>query len=416
MPKDLFNIGEIPPLGFVPKKMYAQTIRRDRFGEPKDAFQIEEVNVPELGPHDVLVLVMAAGVNYNNVWAAKGKPVDVISMRQKMGETEDFHIGGSDGAGIVWKIGEKVKDVKVGDEVVLHVGVWDMDCPYVKSGKDPMLSPTVKAWGFETNWGSFGQFCKVQARQCLPKPEHLTWEESSTYILAGGTAYRMLRSWPPHTVQEGDVVLVWGGAGGIGCMAIQIAKLLGGRSVAVVSDDKKAEYCKRLGAVGVINRREFSHWGPMPDWRDKEAYGHWLKGVHAFGEKIWEVLGEKTSPRIVFEHPGEETIPTSLFVCDTGGMVVTCAGTSGFGATFDLRYHWMRQKRFQGSHGVNDKEASEFNSLVRDKKIDPCLGKTLKFSEIGIAHQHMSENRHPGGKMAVLVNSPRLGLKTLNGL
>ena len=66
-------------------------------------------------------------------------------------------------------------------------------------------------------------------------------------------------------------------------------------------------------------------------------------------KELWDVLGEKRSPRIVFEHPGETTIPSSVFVCDTGGMVVICAGTTGFNATVDLRYLWMRQKRLQGS-------------------------------------------------------------------
>ena len=60
------------------------------------------------------------------------------------------------------------------------------------------------------------------------------------------------------------------------------------------------------------------------------------------------MLGEKRAPNIVFEHPGETTIPTSIFVCETGGMVVVCAGTTGYNATVDLRYLWMRQKRLQG--------------------------------------------------------------------
>src|SRR5829696_7709711 len=96
MAKEIYELGEVPELGDVPEKMYAQLIRAERFGEPKDAFQVEQVPVPELGPRDVLVYVMAAGVNYNNVWAALGIPVNVIKARQKAGEVEDFHIGGSD--------------------------------------------------------------------------------------------------------------------------------------------------------------------------------------------------------------------------------------------------------------------------------------------------------------------------------
>jgi crotonyl-CoA carboxylase/reductase len=84
--KDIYDIGELPPLGEVPARMLAQVIRPDRFGEPEKAFQIEEIPVPEPGPDEALVLVMAAGINYNNVWAALGKPVNVIAARQRGGE------------------------------------------------------------------------------------------------------------------------------------------------------------------------------------------------------------------------------------------------------------------------------------------------------------------------------------------
>ena len=76
--KAVFALGEVPDLGVVPPQMLAQVIRASRFGEPRDAFLEEPLAVPELGPRDVLVYVMAAGVNYNNVWAAMGIPVDVI--------------------------------------------------------------------------------------------------------------------------------------------------------------------------------------------------------------------------------------------------------------------------------------------------------------------------------------------------
>ena len=100
------------------------------------------------------------------------------------------------------------------------------------------------------------------------------------------------------------------------------------------------DYCELLGAKGCLNRNDFDHWGMLPHWQDAEGYAAWLKGARAFGSAIWEVLGEKRAPNIVFEHPGETTIPTSAFVCDTGGMVVVCAGTTGFNATVDLRYLW----------------------------------------------------------------------------
>ena len=178
--KDLYDIGETPPLGHVPPKMHASVIRRERFGPPKDAFQIEVVSTcPEIGPREALVYVMAAGINYNNVWAALGMPVDVIKVHAQKGDDTGFHIGGSDASGIVYAVGDEVTNVKVGDEVVVHCGAWDPEADDVKAADDPMFAPSFKIWGYETNWGSFAQFTKVWAHQCMPKAKHLTWEAAA---------------------------------------------------------------------------------------------------------------------------------------------------------------------------------------------------------------------------------------------
>jgi crotonyl-CoA carboxylase/reductase len=407
---DVYEIGEIPPLGTIPARMHAQVIRPERFGEPRAAFEIEQIEVPDLGPGDALILVMAAGINYNNVWAARGVPVDVCRYHATFYEPTEFHVGGSDASGIVYAVGAEVTTVRVGDRVVIHCGQWD---PQAAALEDPMFHPSFRIWGYESNWGSFAQFARVQAHQCLPKAPQLTWEQAAAPTLVGATAYRMLLGWPPHVVREGDPVLVWGGAGGLGSMAIQIVREFGGKPVAVVSSEDKAEFCRKLGAVGVINRRDFEHWGLPPHWQESEAYDAWLEKAKVFGKAFWEALGERRSPRIVFEHPGEETVPTSIFTCDTGGMVVICAGTTGYNAVADLRYLWMRQKRLQGSHFANDEQSAAFNDLVVDGRVDPCLSRTFSFEDIPTAHQLMYENAHPQGNMAALVSARRPGLTDL---
>ncbi len=401
---ELSDLGDRPPLGEIPEKMHAFVVRQDRFGEPRDAWKREIIPTPSIGAHDVLIYVMATGINYNNVWAALGQPLDVIAARQKGGEPEDFHAGGSDCSGIVWAVGDEVTGVEPGDEVVVHSGWWEPDDPWVLAGRDPMLAESTRIWGYQTNYGSYCQFARAQAHQCQPKPAQLTWGQAGCYMLCASTAYRMLMGWPPHVVEPEDVVLVWGAGGGLGSMALQITSAAGGRPIAVVSDDTKRQFCLDHGAVGVINRTEFSHWGLLPDPEGAE-YGDWAKGARAFGKAIWEILGARINPRIVFEHPGEATLPTSVFAAGTGGMIVICAGTSGYNATLDLRYHWMRQKRLQGSHLSNDQQAAAVNQLVVEGKVDPCLSHTFSFDEIGEAHQLMHENRHPYGNMAALVNA-----------
>ena len=267
--------------------------------------------------------------------------------------------------------------------MVVHAGQWDLDDPWVRAGKDPGLAGSFRVWGYDTCWGSFAQFCKVQAHQCLPKADFLTWEEAAAPTLTGGTAYRMLFGWPPHTVEPGDVVLVWGASGGLGSLAVQLVANAGGRAVAVVSSDEKGEYATELGAVGYINRKDFSHWGVPPKWDEPDVAATGSAARRRSARRSGTCSGEKTSPRIVFDHPGEDTIPTSIFVADRGGMVVICAGTSGFDTMVDVRYLWSMQKRYQGSHLFNDEQAAAFNQLVLDGKVGRRWARSTPTSDAG---------------------------------
>jgi crotonyl-CoA carboxylase/reductase len=406
--KDLYEIGEIPPLGHVPRNMYAWVIRRERHGEPNTAMQQEVVPTPELDSDEVLVLVMAAGVNYNGIWAALGKPVSVFDVHKA-----PYHIAGSDASGIVWAVGSKVRRWRVGDEVVVHCNQDDGDDEECNGG-DPMLSPTQRIWGYETPDGSFAQFCRVQSRQLMPRPRHLTWEESGCYVLTLATAYRMLFGHAPHTLKPGHNVLVWGGAGGLGSMAIQVIAASGGNAIAVISDEDKREFVESLGAKGVINRTRFDCWGQLPDVNDGDGYAAYMKKVREFGKAIWETTGKGNDVDIVFEHPGEATFPVSAFVVKRGGMVVICAGTSGYNLTLDARFMWMRQKRMQGSHFANLKQASAANDMVVTRKVDPCMSEVFAWHDIPRAHDKMRRNLHKPGNMAVLVQARRPGMRTLD--
>lgn len=386
----------------IPGRMSAQVVRVERFGSPREAFRVEEVDTPSPGPGEVLVEVKAAGINYNNVWAARGIPVNVIAMRQRAGQPHDFHIGGSDASGIVAAVGEGVEHVNLGDPIVTHPGYWDAADPWVLAGKDPMLAPSARIWGYDTNFGSFAQYCVVQGHQVMPKPKTLSWAEAAASTLVGTTAYRMMFGWLGNQVGPDQVVLVWGGSGGVGSLAIQLARWAGATPIAVVSTDERGEYCKQLGAHGYINRSDFTHWGTPPHWTTPENAA-WMKDAQTFGKAFWDVLGEKRSPDVIIEHPGESTVPTSMFLCATGGMVAICAGTTGYSSQVDLRYLWTRQKRFQGSHGTNDEQAYAYNQLMSAGAIEPALGEVVSFAEIGDVHERMgSGDLAPGNAVALV--------------
>lgn len=405
MKKDLYEIGEIPPLGHVPSKMYAWTIRKERHGEPITAMQEEIVPTWELDSHDVLVLVMAAGVNYNGVWAALGEPISPLD-----GHKSPFHIAGSDASGIVWAVGSKVRRWKVGDEVIIHCNQDDGDDEECNGG-DPMLSPSQRIWGYQTPDGSFAQFCRAQDRQLMHRPTHLSWEESACYTLTLATAYRMLFGHEPHELKPGYNVLIWGASGGLGVFAVQLCAATGANAIGVISDETKRDYVLSLGAKGVINRKEFNCWGQLPKVNSSE-FNQWQAEARRFGKAIWDIT-DKRDVDIVFEHPGESTFPVSSLVAKRGGMVVFCAGTTGFNITFDARYVWMRQKRIQGSHFAHLKQAAEANKFVLNRSVDPCMSEVFSWRDIPAAHMKMRKNEHLPGNMAALVCCPKPGLKTL---
>src|SRR5436305_1506299 len=398
---DVTNVASVDTEpGTLPETMAAWVIRQEREGQPLDAFQIEEIAVPEPGAFEVIVRVMAAGVNYNNVWAALGKPVSVFGYA----DHPEFghHIGGSDASGIVWKVGEGVTRWKPGDEVVIHCNQASYEDPEVH-GLDPLAAPSQQIWGYETTWGSFAQFCKVQAQQLLHKPKHLSWEDSCAYGLTYFTAYRMLMD--RCKLQSGHRVLIWGGGGGLGVFATQLCALTGADCVGVVSSDDKGRLVEELGAIGHINRGDYAgmmrRGNETPD-EEKARF----KESRRFCKVVSEVLGGQ--PDIVFEHVGKATFPTSVLAVKPFGKVVICAGTTGYNLDFDVRYLWMRQKQIIGSHFANAYECMKANELIESGLIRPVLWRTMGFDGVAEAHQLMKENKHLG-KISILVGAPEEG-------
>jgi crotonyl-CoA carboxylase/reductase len=386
--------------GTLPASMSAWVIREERQGEPIDAFKIEEIEVPEPGPFEVVVRVMAAGVNYNNVWAALGQPISVF----RSGDHPQYghHIGGSDGSGIVWKVGPGVTRWNPGDEVVMHCNQASYEDPEVH-GLDPLAAPSQRIWGYETTWGSFAEFTKVQAQQLLPKPPALSWEEAGSYGLVYFTAYRMLIG--RCALKAGDRVLIWGAAGGLGVFATQLCAAAGAQCVGVVSSEEKGRLVIELGASGFINRNDFAGMmrkGGESAEQEKARFGE----MRRFAKAVKEILGE--APDIVFEHVGKATFPTSVFTVRPFGKVVICAGTTGFDVDFDVRYLWMRQKQIVGSHFANAYDCLKANELIDQGRIRPVLWRTFGFEGVGEAHQLMRDNKHLG-KIAILVGATAEG-------
>ncbi len=274
-----------------------------------------------------------------------------------------------------------------------------------------MAAPSQQIWGYETTWGSFAQFTKVQAQQLLPKPANLAWEEAASYGLTYFTAYRMLFN--RAQLQAGQKVLIWGAAGGLGVFATQLCAAAGAQSVGVVSSAQKGELVKQLGAIDYIDRNEFvgndAHRRASRPRRRRRASRSRASSPSASRRC------SASPPDIVFEHVGQATFPTSVFVVKPFGKVVICGATSGYTLDFDVRYLWMRQKEILGSHFANAWECNLANQLIETGQIRPVLWQTMGFEKVAEAHQLMKENKHLG-KISILVGATEEGQgRTVDG-
>ncbi len=397
----------------VPKEFTAVHIRVedvDMFKGTADkdvrrSLRVGPVPMPELAPDEVLIAVMASSINYNTVWSATFEPVSTFAFLRQLGRRggwdarheQPWHVLGSDTAGVVVRSGAGVRHWHPGDHVVVTTAYVDDQEPATHS--DGMMGSDQRAWGFETNFGGLAHYAVVRANQLLAKPALLTWEEAAANPLCAGTAYRMLVSERGARMKQGDVVLIWGAAGGLGTYAAQFVRNGGGTAIGVVGSEEKAEAAYAVGCHHVINRQDIGLTGD--ELADPAVYGKRL------GKLIRNAVGE--DPRIVFDHVGRATFGISVFVVARGGTVVTCGSSTGSLHEFDNRYLWMRLKRIIGSHGANLQEQWETNRLLNQGVIKSALSECYPLEQTAEAARLVQENRHIG-KVGVLSLAPKTGL------
>ncbi|MFJ9518868.1 crotonyl-CoA carboxylase/reductase [Kitasatospora sp. NPDC101801] len=388
------------------EQMFAGLDSRDK--DPRQSLHLDDVALPELGPGEALVAVMASAVNYNTVWSSIYEPVSTFGFLERYGRLSPltkrhdlpYHVLGSDLAGVVLRTGAGVNAWKPGDEVVAHCLSVELESS--DGHNDTMMDPEQRIWGFETNFGGLAQIALVKTNQLMPKPKHLTWEEAASPGLVNSTAYRQLVSRNGAGMKQGDNVLIWGASGGLGSYATQYALAGGATPICVVSNDAKAEICRAMGAEAIIDRSAEGY----KFWKDENTQDprEWKR----LGGRIRELTGGEDVD-IVFEHPGRETFGASVYVTRKGGTIVTCASTSGFMHQYDNRYLWMSLKKIVGSHFANYREAWEANRLVAKGKIHPTVSKVYTLEQTGQAALDVHQNKHQG-KVGVLCLAPQEGL------
>ncbi|MCW2828422.1 MAG: NADPH:quinone reductase, partial [Marmoricola sp.] len=256
----------------LPESYRAATVRKDEVDmfeglaskdkDPRKSLHVDDVALPELGPGEAIVAVMASAINYNTVWTSIFEPVTTFGFLERYGKMSPlskrhdlpYHVVGSDLAGVVLKTGLGVHSWKPGDEVVAHCLSVELESP--DGHDDTMMDPEQRIWGFETNFGGLAHLALVKSNQLMPKPDHLTWEEAASPGLVNSTAYRQLVSRNGAGMKQGDNVLIWGASGGLGGFATQYALNGGATPVCVVSNEEKAAIARKMGAELIINRSE----------------------------------------------------------------------------------------------------------------------------------------------------------------
>ncbi|HIF66467.1 MAG TPA: crotonyl-CoA carboxylase/reductase [Acidimicrobiia bacterium] len=405
----------------IPDSYRAAFVRRDEQNmfedresfekDPRESIRVAEVPTPELAPDEVYIAVMASSINFNTVWTSIFEPLPTFGFLDRLGRESswgarhalDYHVIGSDASGVVLKAGSAVRNWNPGDRVAVHCNYVDDQDP--AAHEDSMLASNQRIWGFESNFGGLADLSIVKANQLMPKPAHLTWEESSVNALCGSTSYRMLVGDNAARMKQGDSVLIWGASGGLGSYACQLVQNGGGTPIGVVSSPEKVDLLHQLGVEHVIDRSE-------------EDYQFWTD-EHTQDEREWRRLGKRVrgfigdDPNIVFEHPGRSTMGASVFVTKRGGKIVTCAATTGYMIEYDNRHLWMRLKQIVSSHFANYAEAWEMNRLIDQGRIQPTLSKTFSLVDVGEAAYQVHHNQHEG-KLGVLCLAPEAGLGISN--
>lgn len=327
-----------------------------------DQLKLEDIPEPELGPNEVLIRVRAAGCNYNDIWARRGLPGVRIILP---------HVSGSDAAGEVVAKGGQVRSFNDGDRVMVHPGLSCRLCEACTSGNE-LFCREFKIWGFQTgpNDGSYAEYARLPEVNLIRMPDSLSFEQAASLPLVLETAWRMLVT--RARIEPGQFVLIWGAAGGLGVVAIQICRLFNAIPVAVVSSAEKASVVRKLGAEHVIDRKT----------EDLPA-------------RVREITGRR-GVDVVFEHVGEATWEQSVAALKWGGTIVVCGATTGYEAKTDLRFLWNKQQNHMGSHLGTKAELMAAMRFVESGEIAPVIDRSFPLTNAAQAQERMESDQAEG--------------------
>ena len=330
-----------------------------------EVLRYTDVSDPQILGGEVLVRVQACALNHLDLWVRRGMPGIAIPMP---------HILGSDISGEVVRVGGDVKNVKVGERVLLNPGISCGHCVHCLRGNDNFCREYT-LFGYKVD-GGYAEYVAAPAVNVIPIPVNLTFEEAAAVPLVFLTAWHMLIT--RARLQPGETVLVLGAGSGVGSAAIQIAKSTGARVIATAGSELKLQKAKELGADEVF-----------------------LHTIPNFSREV-KRLTERRGVDVVVEHVGDATWHESLASLAVGGRLVTCGATTGYEGKIDLRYLFSRHISILGSYMGSKAELSSALELLARSMVKPVIDTIMPLSNAAEAHARL-EKREQFGKIVLKV-------------
>jgi NADPH:quinone reductase-like Zn-dependent oxidoreductase len=315
-----------------------------------------EAPEPVAATGTVIVSVRATALNHLDLWVRRGIP----------GLTLDLpHIGGSDVAGVIDELGPGVDGWSVGDRVAVNPSLWCGSCEWCRRGEHP-LCVDFKILG-EHVAGGTAERVRVATRNLYRIPDSLDFRAAAAAPLAYQTAWRALTN--RGRLAAGETVLVTGASGGVSTAAIQIARLLGARVLAVTSGADNVERVRELGAETVFDR---------------------LEGDFAQAVKL---ATDGRGVDLVLDSVGEASWDSCLRCIARLGRLVTYGATTGPRGAVEIRRTFWKQISVSGSTMASRAEFEAVMGHVCEGKLQPVVGEVRPLDEIRAAHEALEAGR-----------------------
>ena len=327
----------------------------------KRILKLKEIPEPKPKPNEVVFKVKAAGLNYDDIWGMRGKPIQIQMP----------HISGTDAAGQVIAIGDEVKNIKVGDRIVSHGNISCRVCRACTEGREYDCKER-KVWGFQTGplWGGYCEITHLPEVNAVKIPDNISYDEAAAASMVLMTSWHMLVG--RAKIKPGQTVLIMGGGSGMGTFGIQIAKLFGCDVITTASPDK-LDRCLKIGADYAVDHRK-------EDWH---------KEVYTISKEIAKKKNQPPGIDVIFEHIGGSHWNKELTLLKNGATLVTTGATTGYDVKTDLRHVFFKGTNILGSTQGTKAESEESMHWVSKGKIKPIIDSVYTFENAAEAHTKM---------------------------